>query len=139
MSFETDKQFCRGLAKTDEDNVVRFFFFQRFLSVFLWAYVCVHMWHVCPAAWGVQKSMSDPLELGLQGALSSLIWKWKLGTLEEPEAIFTPEPSLQSWEQCCCIDHSMVTLILKLHRMFLTWHFQIQSYSSNLSSIYNSY
>lgn len=140
MSFETDKQFCQGEAKTDDDNAVRLlFFFLRSLSVFLWAYVCVHMCHVCAAAWGVQKRMSGPLELGLQGALSSLIWKRKLGTPEEPEASFTPEPLLQSWDQCCSIDYSMVTLILKLHRVFLTWHIQVQSCNSNLSSIYNLY
>lgn len=48
MSFETDKQFCQGEAKTDEDNAVRLvFFFKISFRVFMGLCLCAYVPCVC--------------------------------------------------------------------------------------------
>lgn len=54
--------------------------------------VCMH----ARADPGDQKRVLDPLELGLQGTVSSLLWELNMGPLEEQEVLLPDEPCLHS-------------------------------------------
>lgn len=61
MSFETDKQFCQGEAKTDEDNAVRFFFFKNSFCVFMGLCLCAYVPCLCSC---LRSSEEDVRSLG---------------------------------------------------------------------------